>query len=318
VVTDDVLLYFNQAESVKKMLEVGLGVRGGVRGGYISRKLEGAGLGLGLAFCLKKMLERAAEADGSRLRSAPPANRWPPPKPRASGFLQVLQFDHPDCLNKAEFQHLYSKLPQLLKKSVSDSGRQAAARITAREQRLVHRRLRSSSTGRSSLHAQRMAELRGVGGWRLLAHKVLHAKVGWLGGVVKHSLFEHAVLIAIVFNALLLGLNQYPTNPAVTPVTDSGQLICTGIFAVEMLMKVAGLSWAAYWQAGSNRFDLVITVISIVDGVGVVLAADDEDGGGGSGLSAFRMLRVVRALRLLSQFKNLQRMIKVGEAKGWR
>ena len=70
------------------------------------------------------------------------------------------------------------------------------------------------------------------------------------------------------------------------------------MFAFEVLVKLLGLGFSFYFSQGSNIFDFIVTVASIV----AIVPSLSES----INLTAFRILRVARLLRLIKASKTLQ------------
>lgn len=64
------------------------------------------------------------------------------------------------------------------------------------------------------------------------------------------------------------------------------------LFVSEVVLKVMGLTWQGYWRQGWNRFDFVMSLISLVDASVVNL-----------NFSFVRVFRLVRLVKLVRTFK---------------
>ena len=69
-----------------------------------------------------------------------------------------------------------------------------------------------------------------------------------------------------------------------------------GVFALEALLKLIGLGPTYYFYLDWNKFDFLVVVMSLVSMV---------DTGGGYGLTALRIIRVARLLRMIKASKEL-------------
>ena len=110
---------------------------------------------------------------------------------------------------------------------------------------------------------------------------------------VESRAFQNTVLIVIVINSIVLGLQ---TSPAVTAsiggVLEIIDTICLGIFIVEMLLKMVAYKFIVYFKSAWNWFDFIIIVTSVLSGLAVL-----------SSIRILRVFRVFRSLKGLRGFK---------------
>lgn len=115
-----------------------------------------------------------------------------------------------------------------------------------------------------------------------------------IGAVVLHSSTQLAILIIIVLNAIILGLQ---TSPAV--VTRCGALLhwldmaALVIFIVELAAKFVALG-RRFFRDGWNIFDFLVVAVALLPNAGA--------------LSVLRSLRVLRVLRLINRMPQLRRI----------
>lgn len=116
-----------------------------------------------------------------------------------------------------------------------------------------------------------------------------------LKNFVESNIFQNFILIVIIFNAIIMGLQ---TSEGIVSATG-GLLtlldnICLGIFIVELILKLIVYK-LHFFGSGWNIFDLVIVLMSIVSGLEF--------------LSSFRVLRIFRVFRsfkAVKAFKSLR------------
>ena len=115
-----------------------------------------------------------------------------------------------------------------------------------------------------------------------------------IGAVVLHSSTQLAILIIIVLNAIILGLQ---TSPAV--VTRCGALLhwldmaALVIFIVELAAKFIALG-RRFFRDGWNIFDFLVVAVALLPNAGA--------------LSVLRSLRVWRVRRLINRMPQLRRI----------
>ena len=83
---------------------------------------------------------------------------------------------------------------------------------------------------------------------------------------------------------------------------DYSNYFFTGVFLLEMLIKLVALGFYGYIKDGSNLFDGLIVVISVVE-----LTENNET----SGISVLRTFRLLRILKLFRFVPILKRQIEV-------
>lgn len=97
-----------------------------------------------------------------------------------------------------------------------------------------------------------------------------------------------------------------PVSPACEglQIENGANLAFTVYFAVEMLVKLAGLGVRGYWSDGMNAFDGVVVVASVVE---LILSAT---GHYGASLSVFRAFRLMRVFKLAKRWKELNTIVR--------
>jgi hypothetical protein len=119
------------------------------------------------------------------------------------------------------------------------------------------------------------------------------------------------IMACIALNVLLMATEYYDIKydgppPALKDFLEVANIVFCIIFAAEMCMKLFALGPSEYYGDNFNCFDCTVVIISFVE-----LAL------GGKGLSALRMLRLVRVFRLVKFLPELQRQFMImGETLG--
>ncbi len=113
---------------------------------------------------------------------------------------------------------------------------------------------------------------------------------------IKSDRTERFVMVAIVINAAVLGLQTYPAITArAGGLLHAIDLACLAVFIVELLAKMI-VYGRQFWKTGWNWFDFIVVMIAIVPASGP--------------FSVLRALRVLRVLRLVSSAPSLRRVIE--------
>ena len=114
--------------------------------------------------------------------------------------------------------------------------------------------------------------------------------------ILEHRFFEYLVLMAIVLNALLLGVETYPSimreHGVVLHYIDISFIM---FFMIELALKLFTYR-GKFFTSGWNVFDLCVVLVTLVPIFGNV--------------SALRAIRILRALRLISGIPSFKRVIE--------
>ncbi|CAD8186158.1 unnamed protein product [Paramecium octaurelia] len=119
--------------------------------------------------------------------------------------------------------------------------------------------------------------------------------------IVKAKKFDVIISVFIIINIVVTGMYMDDANLEYLYAIDQINFAISIIFCLEATLKILTFGPLAYFKVNWNQFDFVIVVISIIDYV------TNE-----SGLSigkGFRILRAIRLLRLVKQFKGLKKLI---------
>ena len=96
-------------------------------------------------------------------------------------------------------------------------------------------------------------------------------------------------------------------RPAPPPqVNETINLVLTGYFTVEMLIKLAALGVCGYLAERMNAFDGLVVLASLVE---LVIWAGAR-GGGGATLSVFRAFRLMRIFKLARRWEELNKIVR--------
>lgn len=79
--------------------------------------------------------------------------------------------------------------------------------------------------------------------------------------LVEHKLFQHGILLAILINTLSMGIEHHKQSEILTQVVEVTNIIFSGIFAVEMVLKVIAEGPFGYISNGFNVFDGIIVIL---------------------------------------------------------
>ncbi|XP_075415536.1 sodium channel protein type 4 subunit alpha [Tenrec ecaudatus] len=145
--------------------------------------------------------------------------------------------------------------------------------------------------------------------WYKCAHTVLiwNCCVPWVK--FKHIMYlivmdpfvDLGITICIVLNTLFMAMEHYPMTEHFDNVLSVGNLVFTGIFTAEMVLKLIALDPYEYFQQGWNIFDSIIVTLSLVE-LGLANV---------QGLSVLRSFRLLRVFKLAKSWPTLNMLIKI-------
>uniref|UniRef100_A0A3Q3QWW3 Sodium channel protein n=1 Tax=Monopterus albus TaxID=43700 RepID=A0A3Q3QWW3_MONAL len=119
--------------------------------------------------------------------------------------------------------------------------------------------------------------------------------------IVMDPFVDLTITICIVLNTLFMAMEHYEMTKQFSNMLTVGNLVFTGIFTAEMVLKIIALDPYYYFQTGWNIFDGIIVSLSIME---LCL----ENMGGMSVLRSFRLLRV---FKLAKSWPTLNTLIKI-------
>uniref|UniRef100_A0A8C0GFX6 Sodium channel protein n=1 Tax=Chelonoidis abingdonii TaxID=106734 RepID=A0A8C0GFX6_CHEAB len=119
--------------------------------------------------------------------------------------------------------------------------------------------------------------------------------------VVMDPFVDLAITICIVLNTLFMAMEHYPMTVQFSSVLSVGNLVFTGIFTAEMVLKIIAMDPYYYFQEGWNIFDGIIVSLSLME-LGL---ANVE------GLSVLRSFRLLRVFKLAKSWPTLNMLIKI-------
>nr|XP_013800482.1 PREDICTED: sodium channel protein type 4 subunit alpha-like [Apteryx mantelli mantelli] len=124
---------------------------------------------------------------------------------------------------------------------------------------------------------------------------------GFVKLVVMDPFVDLGITICIVLNTLFMAMEHYPMTEEFENVLTVGNLVFTGIFTAEMVLKLIALDPYEYFQQGWNIFDSFIVTLSLVE-LGLANV---------QGLSVLRSFRLLRVFKLAKSWPTLNMLIKI-------
>ncbi|XP_076212696.1 sodium channel protein type 4 subunit alpha [Aptenodytes patagonicus] len=119
--------------------------------------------------------------------------------------------------------------------------------------------------------------------------------------VVMDPFVDLGITICIVLNTVFMAMEHYPMMEEFENMLTVGNLVFTGIFTAEMVLKLIALDPYEYFQQGWNIFDSIIVTLSLVE-LGLANV---------QGLSVLRSFRLLRVFKLAKSWPTLNMLIKI-------
>ncbi|KAH1174382.1 hypothetical protein KIL84_002526 [Mauremys mutica] len=119
--------------------------------------------------------------------------------------------------------------------------------------------------------------------------------------IVMDPFVDLGITICIVLNTMFMAMEHYPMTEEFENVLTVGNLVFTGIFTAEMVLKLIALDPYDYFQQGWNIFDSIIVTLSLVE-LGLANV---------QGLSVLRSFRLLRVFKLAKSWPTLNMLIKI-------
>ncbi|KAJ8384165.1 hypothetical protein AAFF_G00207830 [Aldrovandia affinis] len=125
--------------------------------------------------------------------------------------------------------------------------------------------------------------------------------------IVNSTAFEYIMFVLILLNTVTLAVQHYEQSKPFNYTMDILNMVFTGLFTVEMLLKILALRPKHYFTDAWNSFDALIVVGSVVDIV-VTEFSSSEDSSRVS-ITFFRLFRVMRLVKLLSKGEGIRTLL---------
>ncbi len=130
--------------------------------------------------------------------------------------------------------------------------------------------------------------------------------------IVTSTFFEMFIAMIILLNMVQMAMLYEDASDAYTTALDIVNYIFTGIFTIELILKLIAFS-TNFWYEAWNIFDFFIVICSYVD----IVFSSMASGSlrmlriGPQLIRVLRVLRVSRLLRLIKKYKRLQDIMEI-------
>lgn len=129
--------------------------------------------------------------------------------------------------------------------------------------------------------------------------------------IMQSKIVDNFIIFIIVFNMVTMAIDYQGSPPGFTSVLDTLNLVFTGIFIVECILKLIANGVSGYFYYGWNKFDFFVVASSVLD-----LIMTNTNKTNISFLKSFqiirvlRVLRVTRVLRLVKSLRGLEKLLQ--------
>eukprot|EP00069_Balaena_mysticetus_P015268 bmy_09136T0 len=144
--------------------------------------------------------------------------------------------------------------------------------------------------------------------------------------VVNSSPFEYMMFVLIMLNTLCLAMQHYEQSKMFNDAMDILNMVFTGVFTVEMVLKVIAFKPKGYFSDAWNTFDSLIVIGSIVDvalseadvmlhvllSIGFdlsMITLQNSEESNRISITFFRLFRVMRLVKLLSRGEGIRTLL---------
>ncbi|XP_031422178.1 voltage-dependent L-type calcium channel subunit alpha-1D isoform X4 [Clupea harengus] len=125
--------------------------------------------------------------------------------------------------------------------------------------------------------------------------------------VVNSAGFEYIMFVLIILNTLCLAIQHQGQSGLFNYVMDILNMVFTGVFTVEMILKLIAFKPRNYFADAWNTFDALIVVGSVVD-IAITEMNSTQDSARIS-ITFFRLFRVMRLVKLLSRGEGIRTLL---------
>ncbi|XP_029995135.1 voltage-dependent L-type calcium channel subunit alpha-1D isoform X4 [Sphaeramia orbicularis] len=139
--------------------------------------------------------------------------------------------------------------------------------------------------------------------------------------VVNSTGFEYVMFVLIILNTLCLAIQHHGQSHLFNYAMDILNMVFTGVFTVEMILKLVAFKPRNYFADAWNTFDALIVVGSVVDiaiteinstaipVVKVIVEPGNTEDSARISITFFRLFRVMRLVKLLSRGEGIRTLL---------
>uniref|UniRef100_A0A8C3IF42 Voltage-dependent L-type calcium channel subunit alpha n=1 Tax=Chrysemys picta bellii TaxID=8478 RepID=A0A8C3IF42_CHRPI len=126
--------------------------------------------------------------------------------------------------------------------------------------------------------------------------------------MVNSTGFEYIMFVLIMLNTLCLAMQHYGQSKLFNDAMDILNMVFTGVFTVEMVLKLIAFKPKHYFTDAWNTFDALIVVGSVVD-IAITEVNVSNNYSARISITFFRLFRVMRLVKLLSRGEGIRTLL---------
>ncbi|XP_010183791.1 PREDICTED: sodium channel protein type 5 subunit alpha-like, partial [Mesitornis unicolor] len=127
---------------------------------------------------------------------------------------------------------------------------------------------------------------------------------------IKDPFIDLTITVCIVMNTLFMALEHNNMSENFKFMLNIGNLVFTGIFTAEMILKIIALDPYYYFQQRWNIFDSIIVTLSLIE-LSLPKHGSKKERRKGGTLSVLRSFRLLRVFKLAKSWPTLNTLIKI-------
>ncbi|NWS56290.1 SCN5A protein, partial [Chunga burmeisteri] len=127
---------------------------------------------------------------------------------------------------------------------------------------------------------------------------------------IKDPFIDLTITVCIVMNTLFMALEHNNMSDNFKLMLNIGNLVFTGIFTAEMILKIIALDPYYYFQQHWNIFDSIIVTLSLIE-LSLPRHKGKKERRKGGTLSVLRSFRLLRVFKLAKSWPTLNTLIKI-------
>ncbi|TSM20246.1 Voltage-dependent L-type calcium channel subunit alpha-1C [Bagarius yarrelli] len=128
--------------------------------------------------------------------------------------------------------------------------------------------------------------------------------------VVNSTYFEYLMFTLILLNTICLAMQHHGQSPSFNKAMNILNMVFTGLFTVEMILKLIAFKPRGYFSDPWNVFDFLIVIGSIIDVIlSEINGLQNTEDNARISITFFRLFRVMRLVKLLSRGEGIRTLL---------
>ena len=123
--------------------------------------------------------------------------------------------------------------------------------------------------------------------------------------IVSTQKFDHFIMTIIMLSTITMAMSYFEPISNWDETLEYIDFVWSGIFFLEMILKMLGLGFAQYFRKHWNKFDFFIVMSSSADVLFTRFLGIGGGGAGGIDIKTFRVGRIARMVKLIKHNQGL-------------